>query len=696
MCDKKNNVLFTNTECIVLSPDFKLLDESQVLLKVPRNHNMYNFDLKNVVPIGGLTCLFAKATLDESSLCHRRLGHTNFKTMNKLVRGNLVRGLPLKLFENDHTCVAYQKEKQHKASCKTKTTYCLVITDDFSRFTWFFFLATKDETPEILKNFIACIENQMDHKVKTIRCHNRIEFKNRIMNEFCEMKGIRREFSVARTPQQNGVAERKNRTLIEIARTMLADSKLPTTFWAEAVNTACYVQNRVLVIKPHNKTPYEPFLGQDGKKIVLSPQYVLLPLWTSDSQGPKSSEDEVADAEKKSTKVLIKENKVQDLAKEGDKNDIKRRMLEIKKRPFENNLNKKDCFVKGRLLTTNRLNTVSSLVNTVSSSFTTVNSGRERAQRNEFKSMFGQDKDANDKRMFTPVSVARSSYVNLGGSIPVNAVTLLNADLPTDPFMLDLEDTDDLQDTGIFSGAYDDEVEGVEAGFNNLELTIVVSPIPITRIHKDHPKEQIIEDTLLALQTRRITKTSQEHAMVMQRDDGIFIIQDKYVADILKKFDFSSVNITSTPIETNKALLKDEEAEDVDVYLYRLMIGSLMYLTAFRPDIMFAVCACARFQVTPKVSHLYAMKRIFRYLKVANSTTEAEYVAAANCFGQMELVMNLELKLIVAEVCTVEKKLVMNGCLDWNETTANDEIQVSVVGLTYYWFNKAVWLDLVK
>ncbi|GJY62004.1 putative ribonuclease H-like domain-containing protein [Tanacetum coccineum] len=102
---------------------------------------------------------------------------------------------------------------------------------------------------------------------------------------------------------------------------------------------------------------------------------------------------------------------------------------------------------------------------------------------------------------------------------------------------------------------------------------------------------------------------------VMQRDDGIFISQDKYVADILKKFDFSSVKIASTLIETNKALHKDEEAEDVDVHLYRSMIGSLMYLTASRPDIMFVVCACARFQVTPKVSHLHAVKRIFRYLK---------------------------------------------------------------------------------
>ncbi|GJZ44909.1 ribonuclease H-like domain-containing protein [Tanacetum coccineum] len=123
------------------------------------------------------------------------------------------------------------------------------------------FLATKDETSRILKTFITEIENQLDYKVKVIRSDNRTEFKNSVMNQFCEMKGIKREFSVSRTPQQNSIAERRNRTLIEAARTMLVDSKLPTTFWAEAVNT-CYVLNRVLVIKPHTKTPYELIHGR--------------------------------------------------------------------------------------------------------------------------------------------------------------------------------------------------------------------------------------------------------------------------------------------------------------------------------------------------------------------------------------------------------------------------------------------------
>ncbi|GKF03675.1 putative ribonuclease H-like domain-containing protein [Tanacetum coccineum] len=129
----------------------------------------------------------------------------------------------------------------------------------------------EDENSGILKTFITEIENQLDYKVKVIRSDNGTEFKNSIMNQFCEIKRIKREFSVARTPQQNGVAKRKNRTLIEATRTMLVDSKLPTTFWAEAVNTACYVLNRVLVIKPHNKIPYELILGRPPQIDFMKP-----------------------------------------------------------------------------------------------------------------------------------------------------------------------------------------------------------------------------------------------------------------------------------------------------------------------------------------------------------------------------------------------------------------------------------------
>nr|GEV12685.1 putative ribonuclease H-like domain-containing protein [Tanacetum cinerariifolium] len=296
MCDKKNSVLFTDTECLVLSPYFKLPDESQVLLRVHRENNMYNVNLKNTVPSGDLTCLFAKATIDESNLWHRRLAHINFKTINKLVKVNLVRGLPTKVFENDHTCVACKKGKQHRASCKTKPvssvdqplyrlhmdlfgatfvksldkkSYCLVITDDYSRFTWVFFLATKDETSLILKTFIIGLENQLSLKVKVIRSDNGTEFKNNDLNQFRVVNGIKREFNVLRTPQQNGIAERKNRTLIEAARTMLADSFLPIPFWAKAVNTTCYDNDGDAAFdgKEHDFDAKKP-----KSKVILSPR----------------------------------------------------------------------------------------------------------------------------------------------------------------------------------------------------------------------------------------------------------------------------------------------------------------------------------------------------------------------------------------------------------------------------------------
>ncbi|GKD75312.1 ribonuclease H-like domain-containing protein, partial [Tanacetum coccineum] len=154
MCDKKNSVLFTDTECLILSPSFKLLDKSQVVLRAPRQNGVYSLDLKNIVPSGGITCLYANATTDESKLWHRRLGHVNLKNIYKLVKGHLVRGLPSKVFVNDHTCVPARKVSNIR--------------------------------PPVRPNLVRC-----DHGT---------EFKNHAMNELCAKKGIKREFSVARTP----------------------------------------------------------------------------------------------------------------------------------------------------------------------------------------------------------------------------------------------------------------------------------------------------------------------------------------------------------------------------------------------------------------------------------------------------------------------------------------------------------------
>ncbi|GJT86559.1 putative ribonuclease H-like domain-containing protein [Tanacetum coccineum] len=398
--------------------DFEnLSDESQVLLRVTRKNNMYSVDLKNIVPKGGLTFLFAKSISDESKLWHRRLGHLNFKTMNKLVKGNLVRGLPSKLFENDQTCVACQKGKQHRASWNFETIYC-----------------------------------------------------------------------IARTPQQNRVAERRNRTLIEAARTMLDDSKLPTTFWAEAVNTACLCAH-IVVIKAsfefsnrYNKIVeenlhivfsesipnavssrpdwlfdidaltrtmnYEPIVagtqsnGFAGTKASdnasqarketenLVKDYILLPLWTADppySQDTKSSYD---DGSKPSSDDR---NKVdEDPRKDSDCNDQEK----------EDNVN-------------------------------SINN----------------------------VNAASTNEVNVvGGKTSIEL--LFDLDMPA------------FEDNSIFDFTRDDEDDGVVADMNNLDTTIQVSPIPTTRIHKDHPLDQVIGDLQSATQTRKMSKNLEEHGFV--------------------------------------------------------------------------------------------------------------------------------------------------------------------------------------
>ncbi|GJS20881.1 ribonuclease H-like domain-containing protein [Tanacetum coccineum] len=957
ICDKQHKVLFTETECLVVSSDFKMPDENQILLKVPRHHNMYSFDMKTPSPAKGFACLIAKATSDESKLWHRRLGHINFKNLNKLVKGNLVRGLPSKVFKNDHTCVACHKGKQHRASCKAKlerlitvplhtlhmdlfgptsvksinhASYCLVITDDCTRFSWVFFLASKDETSGILQTFIRQIENQLSHRVKIIRSDNGTEFKNRDMLEFCGNKGIKQEYSTARTPQQNGVAERMNRTLIEAARTMLADSLLPTTFWAEAVSTACYIFNRVRVTKPQNKTPYELLFGHKpiisyirpfGCHVTILDTLSVLGKFDGKSDegflvgySLNSKAYRVYNLVTKRVEVNLHVNFLED--KPNVKGVGYRWMFDIDYLTdsmnyipvsLENQANPH----AGASEVTNSAGTPTSIASEEKdeevelivvpsavkipeekdeSRTSSTNSKKEETltePQKEKKDSSTDSLEDNPKIQAFRRELEEIALKHLG-TVPENNTTStpsVNTGSQTvntgrldhdDSLMPELE-IFHKPETGIFDEASYDE-EGVITDFNSLPTEIEVSPTPTLRIHSIHPKSQILGDPKSAVQTRsKVQNKSGAHALlshiqkqqrnnhkdqqhclfacflsqeepkkiaealqddswvqamqeellqfklqqvwvlvdlphgmkvigtkwvyrnkrdergvvvrnkarlvaqgytqeeginydevfapvaiieaislflafasfmrfivfqmdvksaflygtideevyvsqppgfvdpdhpnkvykvvkalyglhqaprawyatlstflekhgykrgtidktlfikrdkkdimlvqvyvddiifgstnkswcdefealmksrfqmssmgeltfflglqVKQNKGGIFISQDKYVAEILKKFDLVNVKAAITPMETKVPLTKDEEAIDVDVHLYRSMIGSLMYLTASRPDIMYAVCVCSRFQVTPKTSHLNAVKRIFKYLK---------------------------------------------------------------------------------
>nr|GEW63514.1 hypothetical protein [Tanacetum cinerariifolium] len=423
MCDKKNKVLFTDTDCLVLSPDFKLPDENQVLLKIPRQHNMYSFNLKNIDPSGDFSCLFVKASIDKSNKWHRRLGYVNFKNLNKLVKGNLVRGLPSKIFENDHTCVACQKGRQYKASCKAKT------------------VSFVNKPLQIL---------HMDlFRPTSVRSINHKTYSLVITDGFSRIK---REYSNAKTQQQNRVAKRKNMTLIEAARTMLADSFLPTTFWVEAVNTACYVLNRVLVTKPQNKTPYELLTGRQPIISFLRPFgcHVTI-LNTIDQLGKfdgKSDSGFLVGYSLNSKAFREELEKLQRQEKEA--NDALRK---------EATHDSPDA----NTTSTNLLNAVGAPVSAVSP--------------------------------FRALNDAEPLY-------------------PDDPLMPHLEDIFANTSAWIFTNSsYDDE--GVVNDFNNLKTTVNVRPTPTTRIHAIHPKTQILRDPLSAVQIRsKVYKNFEAHALI--------------------------------------------------------------------------------------------------------------------------------------------------------------------------------------
>nr|GEX46297.1 hypothetical protein [Tanacetum cinerariifolium] len=487
--DNKNSVLFTDSECIVLGKYFKLLDDANILLRTPRHDNMYSIDLNNIVPHRDLTCLVAKASAHECMLWHRKLGHLNFKTMNKLVRHNLVRGLPTKCFENDHICTTCLKGKQHKAS----------LTDDFSRFTWILFLKSKDETSAILKKFITEIENLKDLKVKIIRCDNKGEFRNKDMNDFCSQKGIKREFSNARTPQQNGIAERRNRTLIEAARTM------------------------VLVNKSHNKTPYELFNGRSHTIGFLKPFgcHVMI-LNTLDNLGKfKEKGDEGYfigySMSSKAFRVFNKRTKrvEENLHVEFLENKA------IEKGSGPNWLFDIDSLTKS-------INYVPVDAGTISTNLLGTKDAASQEVKKDVSSLryIALPNWAYDALLEFPLT-DQMETLTVETPIPTVSLPVLTAystdsqEPSSDARLIskrvaNQEETQSLDNILSLSNQFEDilrvtsnsnESNRVKADISNIETAITASPTPTLRIHKDHPKSQIIGHVDTPIQTRNKGKT---------------------------------------------------------------------------------------------------------------------------------------------------------------------------------------------
>ncbi|GKB06239.1 ribonuclease H-like domain-containing protein [Tanacetum coccineum] len=337
------------------------------------------------------------------------------------------------------------------------------------------------------------------------------------MNQFCEMKGIKREFSVARTPQQNGVAEMKNRTLIEVARTMLADLKLPTIFWVEAVNTACYVQNRVLVIKPHNKTPYELFLGRKPALSFMRPfGCLVIILNTIDHLGKfdgKADEGFFVGYSTNSKAFRVFSSRTR-IVEENPHVKFSEETPNIA-RNEPNCLFDIDALTKSinyePVIAGNQSNGIAGIIECE-------NVGKAREETVSGKDyillpFLTQDSPFSSSLKDSP----NTGFKPSGEEEKKDAKDPENKDKDNDVDENTVyECADDLNMPNLEEIVYseDDEGVGVEANMNNLDTYMPVNPIPTTKIHKDHPFEQIIRDLHSAPQTRRMTKSVTEHGII--------------------------------------------------------------------------------------------------------------------------------------------------------------------------------------
>ncbi|GKD93383.1 putative ribonuclease H-like domain-containing protein, partial [Tanacetum coccineum] len=579
-------------------------------------------------------------------------------------------------------------------------------------FTWVFFLATKDETSGILKSFIIEIENLVDKKVKIIRCDNRTEFKNRVMSEFCEKKGIKKEFSVARTPQQNGFTERRNRILIEAARTIIGchvtilntldylgkfNEKSDEGFFVGySLNSKAFrvynIRTRKVEENLHIRfLEDKPIIAGDRPKwlfdidvLTKSMNYVPVVTGTNsndfvdgslfDSPSKNASNDvpqPFSDAGKKEDECVSKEsgnndqerpkNSTQDVNNAGPSINTKPDMFSLGDNATLEATHA-DFFGDETKVNISKITTTYLVPSTP-------NTGIHKDH--SLDHVIGDVHSGRTQKDFQALSDLAWVKAMQEELLQIEAIRLFLAYASFMRFMVYQMDVKSAflygrieeevyvcQPLGFEDPEYPDKVYKVVKALYGLyqaprawyetlakylldnkfhrgkiDQTLFIKKqkgdILLVQVYVDDiifgstKKELCIEFEKLMHNKFQISSMGELTfflgLQVKQKEDGIFISQDKYVADILRKFSFIDVRTASTPIDTEKPLLKDSDGDDVDVHLYRSMIGSLMYLTSSRPNIMFT---CKKQTV------------------VATSSTEAEYVAAASCRGQVLWIQN--------------------------------------------------------
>nr|GEY05033.1 hypothetical protein [Tanacetum cinerariifolium] len=472
-----------------------LPDKNHVLLRVPRENNMYNVDLKNVVPSGDLTCLFAKATLNESNLWHRRLGHINFKPVNKLIKGNLVRILPSKIFENNHTCVACLKGKQHRASCKSKPvssvshplqrlhmdlfgptfvkslnkkSYCLVVTDDYSRV-----LVTKthNKTPyELLLG-----------RSPSIGFMRTFGYPVTILNTLDPLgkfDGKADEGFLA------GYFVNSNAFRVFNSRTRIVQETLNIFFLESKPNVAGIGPKWLFDIDTLTKSMnYQPVVAKNQPNDNAGIKKILMQNPDDDvvdvAFDVKENENDVCVSVNGSDKTVNKKHDEKAKRDAKGKSHVDSptgvRGLRTEFEEFSSNI-------------TNRVNAVSAPVTAAKPNST------------------------NSINSFNTASPS-DTVVSLNFEIAIKSLFVDPSKYPDDPDMPELEDI-------VYSDGEEDV--GAEADISNLKKNILVSYILTTRVHKDHPINQIIGDLNSAPQTRSMTRMVKEQGELHQRNDEDF------------------------------------------------------------------------------------------------------------------------------------------------------------------------------
>ena len=784
LCDKELFVLFKKNECLILDSNF------QTVFKGKRFNDIYVVFLEKINS-ESFKCL--KISDEDPWLWHRRLCHFNMDLINEISKKELVRGLPKIKFEKDKICDACQFGKQTKVSFKPKNKistskplellhldlfgpsqivsmggkkYCLVIVDDYSRYTWVVFLAHKDDTFKNFVSLFAKVQNLLGLNIIKIRSDNGSEFKYCGFPEFCDHNGITHEFSIARTPQQNGVVERKNRTLQEAARTMLSEKDLPKYFWAEAINTACYVMNRILLRPFLNKTSYEllfdkkPIVGyfkvfgckcfilnikenlgkfdkktDEGiflgycenkrgyrvfnRRTLVIEEAIHVTFDESYDTSKSNSEDDEEEIKKKLKEVTSQDAKseeqeiskdTQEPSEDEENNDLPKDFPKTwkfaKSHPMEQIIGDPSEKVKTRASSKTLLDNLA-LENFALVSFfepkhinealkdeywiiamqeelnqferSKVWTLVERPQnhpiigtkwvfrnklndkgevvRNKARLVakgYAQEEGIDFDETFAPVARLESIRMLLAFACFKN-FKLFQMDVKS-AFLNGFIDQEVYVDQppGFENEQFPNHVfkltkalyglkQAPRAWYERLSNFLIENGfkrgiVDTTLFTKQHLKDllivQIYVDDIIFGATNEylckdfsiVMQNEFEMSMmgelkfflglqILQTHKGTIINQEKYTRELLKRFGMEDSKPVGTPMCTSTKLDKDDEGTQVDEKGYRGMIGSLLYLTASRPDIMFAICLCARFQSCPKESHLNAVKRIFRYLK---------------------------------------------------------------------------------